>query len=129
MQETGRQHFVILHHTGYGAAHWDLMLEEESSLATWKLYRDPAQLGTAPAALFRIADHRKAYLEYEGPISGGRGQVHRVCSGTYSVVDKNSQSWTAELHSADLPGPYALESRADLGWRLRLIGGQDRAAT
>jgi hypothetical protein len=31
----------------------------------------------------RIADHRLAYLEYEGPISGGRGTVRRLDGGSY----------------------------------------------
>ncbi|MFT5422297.1 MAG: hypothetical protein ACI89L_000054 [Phycisphaerales bacterium] len=30
----------------------------------------------------RIADHRAVYLDYEGPVSGGRGRVTRLASGT-----------------------------------------------
>jgi hypothetical protein len=33
----------------------------------------------------RLADHRREYLEYEGPISGGRGGVRRVASGECRV--------------------------------------------
>jgi hypothetical protein len=29
----------------------------------------------------RLADHRPAYLDYEGPISGNRGEVRRLCAG------------------------------------------------
>ena len=39
----------------------------------------------------RLPDHRRAYLDYEGPISGNRGQVQRVASGSYEVV-----SWSEE---------------------------------
>lgn len=30
----------------------------------------------------RIQDHRRLYLGHEGPVSGGRGSVRRVASGT-----------------------------------------------
>ena len=33
----------------------------------------------------RIADHRLAYLEYEGPVSGNRGCVRRLDAGQYRV--------------------------------------------
>jgi hypothetical protein len=37
----------------------------------------------------RLADHRVAYLEYEGEISGGRGSVRRVAEG---VVENLQES-------------------------------------
>lgn len=40
--------------------------------------RPPAALGAE-----RLADHRRVYLEYEGPLSGDRGEVRRVASGTF----------------------------------------------
>jgi len=33
----------------------------------------------------RIADHRRAYLEYEGGISGGRGSVRRLVGGAATI--------------------------------------------
>jgi hypothetical protein len=45
----------------------------EHTSATW------AKLGRF--TLQRIADHRPIYLNYQGPISGGRGSVVRVDSG------------------------------------------------
>ncbi len=37
----------------------------------------------------RIADHRRSYLHYEGPISGGRGEVH--CEGNFDVLELEDQ--------------------------------------
>ncbi|HYE60463.1 MAG TPA: hypothetical protein VD997_00580 [Phycisphaerales bacterium] len=40
-------------------------------------------------AAVRTPDHRREYLEYEGPVSGGRGRVLRVASGEcLSVVER-----------------------------------------
>ncbi|MCE9524843.1 MAG: hypothetical protein K8R36_02165, partial [Planctomycetales bacterium] len=33
-------------------------------------------------------DHRLAYLEYEGPVSGNRGTVSRVEEGEYHAVEQ-----------------------------------------
>ena len=33
----------------------------------------------------RLPDHRLAYLEYEGPVSGNRGVVRRIDSGKYEI--------------------------------------------
>ncbi len=72
--------YVVLHHTGYGEPHYDLMVERDDvgPLATWRLTRWPVQ-GRIEAV--PLPDHRRVYLEFEGPISGGRGEVCRIASG------------------------------------------------
>ncbi len=87
--------FVVLHHVFSGGAqngradHFDLMLEQESRLATWAIDKLP-ELGETVSAI-RLPDHRKKYLDYEGPISGDRGSVKRMMAGTYRV-DQRSRS-------------------------------------
>lgn len=77
--------FVILHHQTPSDAerpsHWDLMLETERGLRTWALESPPSaeQVTTAEA----LPTHRRAYLDYEGPISGNRGTVTRWDSGCF----------------------------------------------
>jgi hypothetical protein len=56
------------------------MFEQEGALMTWRSPRWPVDTDTP---LVRLADHRLAYLDYQGPISGRRGRVTRVASGTY----------------------------------------------
>jgi hypothetical protein len=69
------------------------MLEADGVLWTWELRELPATWARAlgcetagatdsvPAT--RLADHRLAYLDYEGPVSGGRGSVTRVACGEF----------------------------------------------
>ncbi|MCC6463906.1 MAG: hypothetical protein IT463_01045 [Planctomycetes bacterium] len=76
--------YVILHHTGFGEPHFDLMLEVPGqaglrtiALACWPL--SPGQ--SCPVR--ELPAHRAAYLDYEGEVSGGRGRVARVETGTW----------------------------------------------
>ena len=81
--ETAR--FVVLRHTGHGSDHFDLMIESDPAaegLATWRASEWPLSDGTA---LTPLGPHRRAYLDYEGPVSGGRGEVRRVAAGQCRV--------------------------------------------
>lgn len=64
--------------------HWDLFLEtQHKSLWTWS-FSD--EWGTAARFLgIRLSDHRPMYLDYDGPISGGRGTVQRIATGEYEI--------------------------------------------
>lgn len=64
-------------------SHYDLMLESGKTLKTWEIFEFP-NVGTLLRAK-RLADHRIEYLNYQGPISGGRGYVSRMDAGTYVV--------------------------------------------
>lgn len=74
--------YVVLLHTGYGPDHYDLMLDRDgaSPLETYRCPRWPVEAGDRAV---RLPDHRRVYLDYEGPISGGRGKVARVEAGTF----------------------------------------------
>ena len=61
--------------------HWDLMLESDGVLETWALDSEPSAGRTISAK--RLVEHRLAYLEFEGEISGGRGSVRRIWKGTF----------------------------------------------
>ena len=76
--------FVVLHHFGWPGHvdHYDLMLEWTGQLRTWSLADWPAESMQATA----LPAHRLHYLEYEGPISNGRGQVRRVDAGSFELV-------------------------------------------
>ena len=73
--------FVVLEHDSPGGRHWDFMLEAPAALATWALQAAPNSPGAIAAE--RLADHRLAYLDYEGPISDERGSVTRWDHGDY----------------------------------------------
>ncbi len=73
--------YVILHHTGVSQPHFDIMVETEPGgpLRTWRSAVWPI---TERPAVVALVDHRAVYLDYEGPVSGGRGEVKRVERGT-----------------------------------------------
>lgn len=77
--------FVILEHD-WPTRHWDLLLEAGDALRAWRLLREPT-LGTNPAEA--NADHRRLYLDYEGPVSGNRGTVTRWTAGEFEWVSES----------------------------------------
>lgn len=79
--------FVILEHD-YPFLHWDLLLETSTTdlLRTWRLLLDPTTAGVIPAE--SLSDHRRKYLEYEGPVGGDRGSVTRWDAGSYELLSE-----------------------------------------
>ena len=67
--------YVILDHD-HPSRHWDFMLESGGVLRTWRLLAEPTAGG--PIAAEPLGDHRIAYLDYEGPLSGDRGGSSRA---------------------------------------------------
>lgn len=71
--------------------------EPSSDLATWRSAVWPVIRRTR---VTRLPDHRRAYLDHEGPVGGDRGSVVRVASGMCSIPIRSAQAWVVEL---DLP--------------------------
>jgi hypothetical protein len=138
--------FVLLYHEcppGYDRpSHWDLMLEAGGSLRTWALLQLPRGWESAQSHTASIypecadvsskssvdaeplGDHRRDYLEYEGPISAERGQVTRVDAGSFETLSESQQHWQVELRGGRLSGEVILAaSKANAnGWTLTLNG-------
>jgi hypothetical protein len=114
--------FAILMHTGHGPTHYDVLLECGEVLATWQCQADPTHLAALPLACRRIADHRTAYLDYEGPVSGGRGEVERIEAGTWEPVETGEDRWRFALHGQRMRGTFELRrTNAAAGqWQLRV---------
>ena len=111
--------FVLLYHDcppNYErASHWDFMLESGDVLRTWALERLPRDwqaahsrtVGAYPncpplspdntVAAMQLGDHRRDYLELEGPLSGDRGTVMRVAAGTYRSEHESPGDWRVVL--------------------------------
>ncbi len=113
--------FVIHVHTGDGRLHYDLMLPHGQSLATWQLATPPGELEEGqeiPAK--RLPDHRSVYLTYEGPISGGRGQVEILDKGTFELLTEAPGHWTVRLGGCRTQGTFDLVQRSpDNEWIIR----------
>lgn len=96
MRRAGR--YVVLLHD-HPASHYDWMLEAEGVLATWRVCAPPAAVSAGGLPAERLADHRLAYLDYEGPVSGGRGTVRRVEAGMYEAEIEGDR-WIVQLASS-----------------------------
>jgi hypothetical protein len=110
--------FVVLTHD-HPVLHWDLMLERGEALRTWRLAQAPAP-GVAIAAE-ALPDHRRKYLDYEGPVSGDRGTVVRWDAGTYAEFHETPDAVTAVVDGARVKGTITLQRADDgSGWRFLL---------
>jgi hypothetical protein len=119
--------FVLLRHQCPAdseiPSHWDFMLEREEVLWTWQLQHLPkpwwialgdvtsdfAEQAAGAICAIRLADHRLAYLDYEGPISSNRGTVTRCDAGTYTMVCQTKERLEIQLAGNLLQSRVVLE--------------------
>ncbi|HBI41986.1 MAG TPA: hypothetical protein DDY78_03890 [Planctomycetales bacterium] len=106
--------FAILEHD-YPTLHWDFLLEQDDVLLTWRL-PTPPELGAMVNAL-KAFDHRRLYLDYEGPVSGGRGKVTRWDGGTFDWEVREPGCMAVRLYGARLRGVFRLELLDGKMWR------------
>jgi hypothetical protein len=105
--------FVILEHD-HPHQHWDLLLESGSVLRAWRL---SAFLRDNEAIAARASfDHRLIYLDYEGPVSGGRGQVVRREQGTFKWELDSAERVIVRLHGTRLQGRLQLAKGEGENW-------------
>jgi DNA polymerase Ligase (LigD) len=117
--------FVLLFHDcppDFGRpSHWDLMLQAGDVLRTWALAELPQMsVPSHPVDAERLADHRLAYLDYEGPVSGGRGTVSCVDAGTFETLVADDDSWDVAIAGKTLRGRFMLRRVHEPHWVLTL---------
>src|SRR4051794_28972290 len=98
--------FVILEHD-WPTRHWDFLLEAGSVLRAWRFLVEPTPGCVVPAEA--NADHRLFYLDYEGPVSGDRGNVTRWDAGTFDWLSDRADCVEVELRGRKLTGHWRLE--------------------
>jgi len=105
------------------------MLEEGDVLKTWALEEEP-RLGCQMGAVL-LSDHRKAYLDYEGPVSGNRGHVARWDHGTYVPLAVSKNEWRIRLAGEKLRGTLLCRScQNDPGrWIVTITSEDDERGT
>lgn len=94
--------FVILHHVTRDGDHWDLMIRHGGALRTWRVPVGSVPTVDRPVPVERLGDHRLAYLDYEGPVSGDRGHVQRVDRGAAVWLEGKDSS--ADIARVELRG-------------------------
>jgi len=103
------------------------MLEQGSSLRTWAL-EQPLTF-EAEVRCVALAEHRLAYLNYEGPVSEDRGSVTRIDQGEYTTVDDSADSIRVRLRGRKTSGELHLQrvsnfsehDATDQSWVARLL--------
>jgi hypothetical protein len=103
--------YVILRHEGIDDPHFDLMLETKpgSELLSARLSEWPI---TKLTLVGRAPEHGRAYLEYEGPVSKGRGTVTRVKAGTCRFeMDQDDVMWVRLDDGTEVRLPQEEENR------------------
>lgn len=123
---------ALRHDLPDGSRHVDWMLarsdDPAAGLITFRMDAPPDELprGVAAEAL-RIADHRSAYLAYEGPVPGGRGTVRRIGRGRIIAWRAEGEcrnievSWDEPARADVAVMRYRLEPLADGRWRVRRL--------
>lgn len=87
---------ILRHDTPDGGWHFDWMILLESGLLMTFRVTDRPDVAAPDFGATRLSDHRAAYLEYEGEISGGRGRVTRVARGEVRLVEVNDERVVVE---------------------------------
>lgn len=108
--------FVVLAHD-WPRPHWDFLAEAEGVLRAWRLLAEPTAGADVPAE--PNADHRPMYLDYEGPVSGGRGAVARWDTGACDWIADEPDRVALDLRGAKLAGRAELR-RTNGAWVFRL---------
>lgn len=118
---------LLQHDLPDGSSHFDLLIERPNTpggpLVSFRVDAriDLAEPGASLMAT-RLPDHRNDYLTYEGPVSGGRGEVRRVVSArVLGVVERDRGS---ELELDWGAGPLRLIATPtgnNTAWRIRVV--------
>jgi hypothetical protein len=119
----GRQtppRFVVLEHD-HPFLHWDLMMEAGPALRTWRLAAPPAAGAEVEAT--PLGEHRRLYLDYEGPLSGDRGRVARWDHGTFTWESEEEGLVAVRLDGARLQGLLRLQRQTAESWRASFTPG------
>lgn len=88
---------LLAHHLPDGTFHYDWLLDpgDNRPLIAFRTQAYIPDVASFDAT--RIQPHRRLYLEYEGPISGNRGEVRRIASGRCIVQVDAVKHFTADV--------------------------------
>lgn len=94
----------VIHFHSTETDHYDFMLEKDDFLLTWRidLIEYNKMLKGEQASAVKIHDHNRKYLDYQGPVSCGRGHVKLIDSGEYRLSGSSIFSLQGKILSGTL---------------------------
>jgi hypothetical protein len=109
--------FVVQEHTTPQGVHWDLMLEQDGSLLTFRVPCPPEEIAS-PIQVTKIAGHALRFLTYEGPVQNNTGWVRIADGGTLRIHVQTDTRISFTLSGRTLQGPFALTHIGGEQWSL-----------
>lgn len=112
---------LLRHDVRDGEWHYDWLIDPGNGgeLVSFRL-RAPLEAGDEAVEAVRIADHRRVYLDYEGAISGERGRVTRVASGSWHRCEIEPDRITVEGDLGAVSGSFRAKRAAGSRWTVRV---------
>lgn len=121
-KKSSPKQFVIQQHTTPEGVHWDLMLEMDGTLWTWRLTVPPAEIENEPVTAERINDHPLRFLTYEGPVQNNTGNVTLADKGTFLLTEQTNISLAVAFAGKILGGTFRLcKPQAQDNWELKKV--------
>jgi hypothetical protein len=122
--KNSQKQFVIQQHTTPDGVHWDLMLEMDDTLWTWRLHVPPAEIKNKPICAERIHNHPLRFLTYEGAVQNNTGHVTIADNGTYRMIKQSHTMLVVSIEGRTLSGTFefCLKSK-DAHWSLEKAQG------
>ena len=112
------RHFVILRHqpgpNSTRPLHWDLMFECGDVLRTFACPKEPTAGQSLPVD--QLDDHRLDYLDFEGPVSRGRGDVRQWDCGEFDVLEESEEQWLLDVRGRRWNGRVRFTAAVDHRW-------------
>jgi hypothetical protein len=113
--------FVIHEHSTPDGGHWDLMLQIEDTLWTWRLHHRPQHILDIPIPVEKIANHPLRFLSYEGPVQNHTGSVKITDKGNFTLLEQTEKEILFEVAGQVLNGKFQLQLQQDNLWLLSRI--------
>jgi hypothetical protein len=110
-----------------GSSHFDWMIQgpggSDSPLITFRVAVRIDRGDVVDFLAQRLADHRAAYLEYEGEVSGGRGRVRRVAQGDLDLLNLGVDDLVARGRLGEAAGVFRGRADAAGVWAFQFQAG------
>jgi hypothetical protein len=116
--------FAVLIHDSPRGLHYDFFLESGDVLRTWALPQAPEPGSRMDGEA--LPDHRLIYLDYEGPISDGRGTVTCWDRGGFTCETWTDDEIVVSLLGERLCGRVELHRMSQIASTWRFVASTVR---